>query len=161
MGVNSREFAIAELNRFFDARDVLEEDRIQYKLTKEDKEEMKYLTESEKAEFLEKKDTDRELVIKEIRKGNIQISDTGEITQKLKNPVSDEDGKILCENLKFKNKDQKIRVLRNQITGLKEDDQIGFMCGKIAAKTGTSRHLILSLDEDDYIVSVSILGLFL
>ena len=161
MGINNREFAIEELNRFFDVRGVLEEDRIQYELTKEDKEEMKYLNESEKLEFLEKKDTDRELVIKEIQKGNIKISDTGEITQKLKIAVQDEDGKILCDSLKFKNKDIKVRVLQNQLMGLNPKDTIGHIAGRIAARTGTSRHLILALDEDDYTIAVSILGIFL
>ena len=51
MGINGRDVAIEELNRFFDARGVLEEDRIQYELTKEDREELKYLNESEKKEF--------------------------------------------------------------------------------------------------------------
>lgn len=161
MGINGRDVAIEELNRFFDARGVLEEDRIQYELTKEDREELKYLNESEKKEFLEKKDTDRELVIKEIQKGNILVSDMGEITQKLKTPISDEDGKILCDSLKYKNKDVKVRVLQNQLMGVSQKDNVGLMAARIAARTGTSRHLILALEEDDYSIAISIFGLFL
>ena len=157
---HTREWAISELNRFFDSRGVLEEDRIKVSLTKEEKEAMLFMTDEEIAEMKEKSDVDREAVIKAIRTNKLIVEDDGSLKYKLKNPITDKDGNVKLSEVSFKNS-HKVKDFKNNMIGIKHHDAVGTIAARVATRIGISRLMVENMDYDDYDYVQSACALFL
>ena len=104
---HSREYAVEQLNLFFDEIDLDEDLRIQPSMTEDEQAQYDKLVAAEKSEqelelFKEKCDINREMIISLIRRGLITFDENMQLIQHLRKPIKTEDGEVKIDKLKYK-----------------------------------------------------------
>lgn len=160
---HGREFAIAQLEEWYDKMNVLPKNRIKSELLPEEEEEV--LREgsddidADKITDAEKFDVTREAVIKAFQSKRLILNEEKELQYKLQDPIKKKSGEILHESVTFK------RYRRGQLTrnlsGLGEKDMFKYVDAKLATRVGLSRGDVELLFEEDHQVMSSVDTLFL
>lgn len=154
---HAREWAEAELNRWFEAVGVEEEDRVDLDDADISEEEDFNIED----ESVKKLDLSRETVIKAIQRKHIVVNDDNELVMTLRTPVKgDKTGTIRLESLTFKTR-YKGRDFASYAAQIKPDDIYGQLTAKAAAISGKTPQLIGAMFNKDYDLAHSIALLFM
>lgn len=140
-----RDVAVQELNRYYDALEVPEEDRVDIDLENEEK---------------ESDDPMREKVLKAIMAGRVIVEDDGKLTYTLKHPLKKESGDIVLEKLTFKLRYRE-HELEGNMRGVDPKCFLPMTRAYIATLTGVSKSLLGKLYNADSTVLQAIYTLFM
>lgn len=156
---NGRDVAIAQLNEFYEARGVFEEDRIVPELTVEELQTFEYISEEEIEKAKEKADILREVIIKALMRRHIVLNaETKQFEYQLQCPPL-KDGEPILSVIKFK-KRYTAAELANNTVGLKAKDIVRMGYAHVASRCGISRVLFERLMIDDVEVCQAVAAIY-
>lgn len=129
----SIDVAIADMNRWLDAKKVSDKKREAYA------DNIENLTDA-------------------ISEGSLILNENNEFEQKLKFPIKSESGDI--ETLKFKNR-LTVDAVQNNLTGVKPTDADGRITAYVSALTNLPKAVIKRMDTEDYSIGQALAIFFL
>lgn len=168
--MHGRDYAVSVYNEFCDIIGLKESKRIKCSLSVEEKKEYKeeldenLITKKEYEELLEESDTGREMILRAIQEGKLELEEFNnekKLVFNLYEPILRQDskevelGKLVFEN-RYKLKDQKPYT-----RGLKENDQTGQQIAMIAMRTRQPKALIENLFDKDSMICMMVINLFM
>jgi len=156
--INGRDVAVAQLNEFYEARGVFEEDRIIAEFDAEEIKAFEYMSDEEVAEAKELGDPLREVIIRALQRQEIVLNEEHQFEYKLSDPPM-KDGSPLIATIKFKKRYTGAAFLSNTV-GVKRDDLMLLNYASIASRCGISTSLFKLLSIDDIEVCQAVAGIY-